>query len=134
MAIETAMAIEEDGISPIVLCCGGLCGCIAIAGAVTLSVFWIIFLVNDEGKGGICADTTGHAIWVYCIVKMVTASCIQGGQANKPKSEDVEADTMTGAMCVILCNLGLLIYGGIVIIYNDPCDQYKNTGLYQMVR
>lgn len=35
-------------------------------------------------------------------------------------------------MCAMCINLGMLIYGGIVLIGADVCDGYLKTGLYKL--
>ena len=37
-----------------------------------------------------------------------------------------------GAMCAACINIGMLIYGGIVLIGADVCDGYLKTGLYKL--
>jgi hypothetical protein len=97
---------------------------LVVGGAITYTVFWIKFLVNDKGKGGSCADTECHLVWVYAIVSTCLAWL---ASQNKDKDGKVKQDFQS---CVTLANL---IYGGIVLIGNKPCDQCKNTGIYQLM-
>ena len=39
---------------------------------------------------------------------------------------------MTSVLLTLLLHVGMLGYGGIVLIHEKVCAQYENTGLYQM--
>ena len=97
---------------------------LVVGGAITYSVFWIKFLVNDKDKGGSCADAECYKVWVYAIV----STCLAWAASQfKDKEGNVRQDFQS---TVTLTNL---IYGGIVLIGNKPCDQCKNTGIYQLM-
>ena len=115
---------------------------------ISVFVLSIYFLYVDKGKGGECADTYGHNIWVYFFWKLIIGCCSQvltGGFSRFGKN-DVDADgnpinknttttsgtIVSGLVLVMLINIGILIYGGIVLVHDPVCDQYTNTGLYKM--
>jgi hypothetical protein len=97
---------------------------LVFGGAITYTVFWIKFLVNDKGKGGSCADSECYDVWLYAIISTCLAWV---ASQNKDKDGKVKQDFQSA---VTLANL---IYGGIVLIGNKPCDQCKNTGIYQLM-
>jgi hypothetical protein len=46
-------------------------GLVFIGAVVSYVVFYIQFLVIDYGIGGECAETTGHAVWVYFLCRII---------------------------------------------------------------
>lgn len=116
-------------------CCMCICACGILGGGITVLVFTCIFLDIDKDKGG--SDPTclaaGDAIWTYVIVRLILGWC--SGLCNANQSEEGEGSGETklvGFFCQFVITLTIVIYGAIVILSKDVCDQYKNTGLYQM--
>ena len=93
-----------------------------IASSLTIKIFL---------QGGSCALTTGKAIWVYVIVRLCVGCCSSNCQQQGQNAETTEA-ALASYCCYFIINLGLCIYGGIVLFNDDVCDSYKRTGLYQM--
>ena len=106
---------------------------ILIAGSCCLFGFTIKFLAADEGKGGSCATTTGHAIWVYVIVRLVVGCCTSSLSQNNLHNMEIDYEVRRCYLVFyVVTLLGMLIYGGVVLFNSDVCPQFKNTGLYQM--
>lgn len=111
----------------------------------------IYFLVIDKGKGGDCADTTGKDIWTYFLVKIIIGVFTQcfttfiapradfdaefkerESKDSGPKPEYNSGHIVSSVLFTLLLHIGMLGYGGIVLIHEVVCDSYTNTGLYQM--
>ena len=59
--------------------------------------------------------------------------CFSQQCTNTAQNEQSTGETAAaGAMCAMCINLGMLIYGGIVLIGADVCDGYLKTGLYKL--
>ena len=98
-------------------------------------MFTCIFLDKDKDKGGsdpTCLDA-GDAIWTYVIVRLILGwlGGVCGRGRGQEEAEDSES-SFVGPFCQFCTSLTTVIYGGIVIFSKDVCEQYKNTGLYQM--
>ena len=141
---------------------GTLCSClISVAGLlflfslamafVAVFILSIYFLVVDKGEGGECADTYGHHIWVYFLIKLCVGVCSQfvshgiarsgSGKDDDDDDDDASSDrkaqrlnkeTVSGIVLVLLINIGILVYGGVVLVHDPVCVEYTNTGLYKM--
>ena len=120
----------------ILTCCGCLCVCGLIGGGITVLVFTCIFLDIDKDKGG--SDPTcleaGDAIWTYVIVRLVLGwvSGLCNGTNSSEGGEEGAETNLVGICCQFTITTAIVIYGAVVIFHKDVCDQYKNTGLYQM--
>lgn len=103
--------------------------------ALAVLVLTILFLVQDDGKGGSCADSSGAAVWTYVIVRLVINCCCLSPTSSAMLSFDEEATILTrriNANLNIYISIAILLYGCIVLFNAEVCDQYKATGLYQM--
>lgn len=111
-----------------------VCACFAlilVAGGLAAFALSIYFIVINEGKGGSCATTTGHAIWVYAIARLCLNSCAQC--CSSVGNGDAGKDGEYGRQCAQCMHLATWIYGGIVLFDAGVCDQYKATGLYKFL-
>jgi len=126
-----------------------------LGGIVAILSFGIYFLVVDHDKGGSCASGTGRDIWIYFLIKLIigvftqcftTCFAPRGGKKEGNADADTDADAkkqhgdasgsgggmVTSILFTLLLHVGMLIYGGIVLIHEEVCQSYVNTGLYQM--
>lgn len=123
-----------------------------LGGIVAILAIGIYFLVVDHNKGGPCARSVGQDIWTYFLVKLIVGlltqciSCKGGAEASKGGGEsaldsngerktetgDVGGGKVTLILGTLLLHVGMLAYGGIVLIHEEVCDSYTNTGLYKM--
>jgi len=126
-----------------------------LGGIVAILSFGIYFLVVDHDKGGSCARGTGRDIWLYFLIKLVIGvftQCFTTCFAPRGREKKEEGDApvqqraeaadavdhtagggmVTSILFTLLLHVGMLIYGGIVLIHEEVCDSYANTGLYQM--
>jgi len=119
---------------------------------VAVFVLSIHFLVYDYGAGGPCANTYGHHIWVYFLIKLCVGCCSQmisagtvrgdgddegedatnGVVVMNKKQKSLSKDTVSGIVLVLLINIGILVYGGVVLVHDPVCVEYTHTGLYKM--
>ena len=79
--------------------------------------------------------TTGKAIWVYVIVRLCVSFCsnyCRESISNTNETTETTKTSLSSYCCTFITNLGLCIYGGIVLFNDDVCDSYKRTGLYKM--
>lgn len=105
-----------------------------VCGLLAITVLMTYFLVVDDGKGGACAQTSGRAIWIYSIFRLVVSSFsaqVCRTEVNEQETQNACPQFLT-TCCGYSIALTVWIYGGIVIYGADVCDQFKNTGLYKL--
>ena len=105
-----------------------------VFGLLAITVLIIYFLVVDDGRGGACAQTSGRAIWIYSIFRLVVncfSAQVYRTEVDKQETQNACPQFLT-TCCGNSIALTVWIYGGIVIYAADVCDQFKNTGLYKI--
>ena len=142
----------DDGICG--LCCNliKLFAVLALLGGfVSIFALGIYFLVIDHEKGGSCAQSVGNDIWIYFLIKTIVgvatyfASCFTGSDAKNHNGDnsksllsvqnggnDVGGAKVTVILSTLILHVGMLAYGGVVLIHETVCESYERTGLYQM--
>lgn len=103
--------------------------------ALAVLVLTILFLVQDDGKGGSCASSSGTAVWTYVIVRLVINYCFLSPTSFAMLNSDRESSILTRRISAnfnIYISIAILLYGCIVLFNAEVCNQYEATGLYQM--
>ena len=101
------------------------------AAPLVLLAYFIYFLSVDRDKGGECADTSCRAVWVYTIVKLCSYVALPCLLLAPCKCENQFLRQLPYLSAFSL-HIGMFVYGGIVLIRDDPCAQCKNTGIFQI--
>jgi hypothetical protein len=107
--------------------------CICCGGGIAALVFSIIFLIDDEGKGGSDSECigAGHAIWVWVVVRLAS-HCLTNCIDQVFFLSEEECMKIGAFTAHVTFNWSMIIYGGVVIFNSEVCDGYKRTGLYTL--
>lgn len=142
---------SKPKVSWLAICCGCNIALSLIGASIAYVVFGIIFLIQDRGKGGECADAHQvKLIYTYCYMSMIVRSFVslyfsQRRNAldevendlleSSAAQESIQKRKLTNSVVELIywlsVSLTFAIYGSIVLFNPRPCHDFKKLGLYQ---